>query len=112
MPSLGQLHKLKLESYSKPDFSADSKLGLFTVQVNPESYAITQSIEYNVQQPQGTSGAPLPFVRSGPQNMEFEFIFDGTGVIPKNGISRCKLQLFCLSSPEAVGLGLQSGRPG
>ncbi len=86
MPSLGQLHKLKLESYSKPDFSADSKLGLFTVQVNPESYAITQSIEYNVQQPQGTSGAPLPFVRSGPQNMEFEFIFDGTGVIPKNGI--------------------------
>jgi hypothetical protein len=85
MPSLGQLHKLKLEAFSKPDF-ATGRIGEFTAQVNPESYAITHTIEYNEQQPQGTSGAPLPYVRSCPQSMEFEFIFDGSGVIPKNGI--------------------------
>lgn len=86
MTALGQLHKLKLKAYSDPDCKNEKPDGEFTVQVNPETYTVTQSIEYNVQQAQGTSAATLPYVRSGPQNMEFEFIFDGTGVIPKNGV--------------------------
>lgn len=86
MIALGQLHKLKLKAYNDADCTQEKPGAEFTVQVNPETYTVTQSIEYNVQQAQGTSAAPLPYVRSGPQNMEFEFIFDGTGVIPKNGI--------------------------
>jgi LysM repeat protein len=86
MPSLGQLHKLKLKAYSDPEFQNEKPDAEFTAQVNPESYTVTQSIEYNQQQAQGTSDQQLRYTRSGPQNMEFEFVFDGSGVIPKTGI--------------------------
>jgi LysM repeat protein len=86
MPALGQLHKLKLKAYSDPEFQTEIPDGEFSVQVNPETYTVTQSIEYNQQQAQGTSSQQQRYTRSGPQNMDFEFIFDGTGVIPSSGI--------------------------
>jgi Contractile injection system tube protein len=54
----------------------------YVVQVNPSSYNLNQMLEYTYQQGQGFSGAEARYSRSEPTTLQFEFLFDGTGVIP------------------------------
>lgn len=55
----------------------------YTVLVNPGSYRINYALNYNRPQPAGTSSAPAQYVSSDPISFDFELLFDGTGVIPK-----------------------------
>jgi hypothetical protein len=56
----------------------------FTVQVNPESYSLNYNIRYNYLPGHGDTGSEAKHACSAPQQLEFEFLFDGTGVIPKS----------------------------
>ncbi|MEJ8840804.1 LysM peptidoglycan-binding domain-containing protein [Lacibacter sp. H375] len=79
---------MTLKAFGNADFSDSSALpdGEFTVQVNPESYTLTHTIEYTEQQAGGTSAAQPRYSSSRPQNLEFDFLFDATGVLNGDGI--------------------------
>ncbi len=81
----GELKKMKIVAYTKPDYSDGSKVkgGEFQALVNPESYALEYKIEYNDKQGQGASSAQQKFKFTKPEELSFEFMFDATGVIPK-----------------------------
>lgn len=71
--------KLVIVSYAKPDFS--SKVGQFTVQVNPEKYTQTYRIDYDETGAPGSMNTALKFTRQPPAEMKFELLFDATGAI-------------------------------
>ncbi len=59
------------------------KIGKFEVQVNPETITHNRSIVYDSD---STIGANLPtesFKYYGPEEIQFELILDGSGVVPK-----------------------------
>lgn len=56
----------------------------YVVQVNPTSYTLNQLISYTYQRGQGFSAGEAVFNDSPPTNLSFEFLFDGTGVVPKS----------------------------
>lgn len=82
----GKLQKMTLKAYTDAEFSNALADGEFTVQVNPESYTLTHTIEYTEQQAGGTSAAQPRYSCSRPQNLEFDFLFDATGVLNGDGI--------------------------
>lgn len=55
----------------------------YSVLVNPNSYRINYAINYNRPQTPGNSSAPAQYVNSEPVSIDFEILFDGTGVIPR-----------------------------
>lgn len=57
----------------------------FSVQVNPESYSLNYRIKYNYNPGSGDSGSEAKHACTAPRVLTFEFLFDGTGVIPKSG---------------------------
>jgi hypothetical protein len=81
----GELNKVRIIAYSKPDYSDNSKVpgGDFTALVNPESYTLEYKIEYNDKQGQGTSNTQQKYKFSKPEELAFEFLFDASGVIKR-----------------------------
>lgn len=77
----GTLEKMKIIPCTDALYTEAPGEDPYLVQINPESYALTQQINFNEAQAQGNSGAQLQFRNSSPQELEFDFIFDGTGVI-------------------------------
>jgi phage tail protein X len=71
--------KMKIVAYSDPQSKQEE--GSMTVQVNPETYSQKIEIKYSDKQAQGTSGKMPKFTKIEPQTMEFELLFDRTGVI-------------------------------
>jgi hypothetical protein len=84
----GKLGKMIIRAYEtvdgKPELTDDDNLK-YQLQVNPESYSIKYNPKY-VQIPGiGNSGSEAKYVCTLPQVLEFNFLFDGTGVIPPVG---------------------------
>ena len=80
--ALGKLEKLQITAFSKDDYADSNLVGEpFTALVNPESYNLDYKIAYNVQQGSGTTGTTLPYVHTLPEEMNFEFLFDSTGLL-------------------------------
>jgi hypothetical protein len=52
------------------------------VQVNPESYRVDHEIKYDRREAHGNSASKASYSFSSPKVLDFEFLFDGTGVIP------------------------------
>jgi hypothetical protein len=78
--SFGQLEKLRIESYKDAELS--EKVGEpFFALVNPETYTTHEKIEYSDTQAPGRSKAILKFNKIPAQEIKFDFLFDGTGVI-------------------------------
>ncbi|MGN6394804.1 MAG: CIS tube protein [Mucilaginibacter sp.] len=71
--------KMKIVAYSDPQNKTEE--GSMMVQINPESYSQKIEIKYDDQQAQGTSGKLPKFTRIEPQKMDFELMFDRTGVV-------------------------------
>jgi hypothetical protein len=91
---MGLFDKAKLEKLTLRAFkpSTDPKARLqpsdasedaYTVQVNPSSYTLNHLLEYSYQRGQGMSGSEAVYSGSPPTHLNFEFLFDGTGVVPK-----------------------------
>jgi LysM repeat protein len=71
--------KMKIVAWSDPQ--SKNEEGSMFVQVNPESYSQKIEIKYSDKQAQGTSGKLPKFSKIEPQKMDFELMFDRTGVI-------------------------------
>lgn len=84
----GKLEKMIIRAYKprtkndeKPELS-DKDEDKYMVQVNPESYTVNYQINYDRRAAHGNSGSEAKYANTSPPVLEFEFLFDGTGVIP------------------------------
>lgn len=78
----GKLSKLKIQAYSDKGFSNKVENGEFTTYMNPEKYTYHYKIEQNKTQASGTSDLAAKFSKKLPEELEIEFLFDRTGVLP------------------------------
>lgn len=75
----GELKKLKIKAKDK-----SGKELVYTALVNPETYVIRQKVNYNpAAPPQGNPGKSQQYNNTSPPDIQFDFIFDSTGVVPK-----------------------------
>lgn len=79
--STGELKKLKITAYKDDKFTEKVGDGEFTSLLNPEKYTFKYKVEYSEAQGQGTSATQPKFVRTVPEDLDLEFLFDRTGVI-------------------------------
>lgn len=75
-------NKLTLYAYSKIDFSESNKIGEFTTVVNPEKLMVAKKVIYQGDTASGNSNTPQKFDRIESPELDFNILFDGTGVIP------------------------------
>ncbi|MBL7740221.1 MAG: LysM peptidoglycan-binding domain-containing protein [Chitinophagaceae bacterium] len=81
--AIGKTEKLHIVAFKNADFSLSSIAGPpFFVLINPESYTCRYKIDYCDTQESGSSGTSLKFNKIPPQEFSFDFLFDGTDVIP------------------------------
>ena len=84
-----KLEKLTLRAFKpaaspkEPPQPSDAPEDTYTVQVNPSSYSLSHLLNYSYHRGQGFSGSEAVYSGSPPINLQFEFLFDGTGVVPK-----------------------------
>lgn len=76
------LEKLTIRAYSDPKFN--QYVGIYTVQVNPESYSCQHTTQYSPESSTETAGCLIKYVTLNPQTISFEFLLDATGVIMPN----------------------------
>lgn len=79
----GKLEKLKVIAYSDPQFTNKVGDGEFATLLNPEKYVYQYKIEQNEQQATGTSAAATKFNKKLPEELQIDFVFDRTGIIPE-----------------------------
>ena len=74
------MEKLFIQPYS--DSAYQNKAGSpFYMLINPETYTIKYKIEFCDTQAPGTSTVALKFNKIPPQDFNFDFLFDSTGVV-------------------------------
>jgi hypothetical protein len=76
----GGLEKMLITAYERKNFTV--KVGESNVYINPEKYSHTYEICYNDVQAPGSSGGEPVFNKIPSDKVEFELVFDGTGVVP------------------------------
>lgn len=82
----GELKKLKIKAVDEDGdiVVKEGKEMIYIALVNPDTYKITHQVVYNSGcPPQGSSGQELQYSHTNPANLQFDFLFDSTGVIPK-----------------------------
>jgi nucleoid-associated protein YgaU len=79
----GKLEKLKVIAYSDPQFNNKVGDGEFATLLNPEKYVYQYKIEQNEQQASGTSATATKFSKKLPEELQIDFVFDRTGIIPE-----------------------------
>ena len=84
-----KLEKLTLRAFKpltktgdKPETS-DAAEDCYTVQVNPSSYTLNRRVNYTYNKGLGFTKGEAIHANDDPVDLDFEFLFDGTGVIPK-----------------------------
>ncbi|MEK6749774.1 MAG: hypothetical protein AABY83_11285 [Pseudomonadota bacterium] len=84
----GKLEKMTIRAF-RPRTSAseapqvsDSPVDTYVVQVNPSSYTLSHLLNYSYRQGQGFSSSDAVYSNSEPVTLQFDFLFDGTGVVP------------------------------
>lgn len=83
----GQLTKMKLVAYKKPDFS--DKIGEYDVLVNPSKYNDKSELKYSTNSsPLGVSAETVKFRGAGSKVFNMEFFFDSTGVITSQPVDQ------------------------
>lgn len=75
----GKIEKLYIQAYKDAELTqlAGDK---FEALINPETYSYKYKIEFCESQAPGTSGVAMKFNKIPPQEFNFDFLFDGTGV--------------------------------
>jgi Contractile injection system tube protein len=85
----GKLEKMTIRAFkpaARPDDPpqpSDKKEDMYVVQVNPKSYTLNHTLNYVYPRGQGFSAGEAVWNDAPPVNLAFEFLFDGTGVVPK-----------------------------
>ncbi|HUQ10062.1 MAG TPA: hypothetical protein VM146_07075 [Steroidobacteraceae bacterium] len=85
----GKLEKLTLRAF-KPGSSGEDKPivsdlpdDTYVLQVNPGTYTLNKSIVYSRLTGQGDTATESLYKHTPPASLSFEFLFDGTGVVPE-----------------------------
>ena len=79
---LGKLEKLYIVPYNNADYTVTHIAAPpFFALINPETYSHRYKIDFYDTQAPGTSGSSLRFNKIPPEELNFDFVFDGTGVI-------------------------------
>lgn len=82
MIDLGQkAEKLYVQAYSDAEFQNPVPDNKFSALINPATYKVSYRYEFDSSQAPGTSAANLRFNRILPQDFNFDFLFDATGVV-------------------------------
>lgn len=78
----GELVKLKIEAYARPDYDQDEAApdGSFIVMFNPENYKRKYKIVYEKRRGRGETAKPQKFKRIKEEDFELKFVLDGTGI--------------------------------
>lgn len=79
MSDSGDLLYLTMEGFKDKSFS--ESVGTYVAMINPEKYTEKFRVEYNDEQSPGSPNAVIKYRRSLPSDLDFELIFDGTGVV-------------------------------
>lgn len=85
----GKLEKMTIRAMKpatnpkEPPQPSDLAADTYVVQVNPRSYTLQRYLNYTYHRGQGFSASEAVYKDSPPVNLTFEFLFDGTGVMPK-----------------------------
>lgn len=95
--SNGSLTKLQITAYSDPEMQKKVE-GLpggndFVTLVNPEKYSQSFRVEYDEEQASGSSAKAMQYIRTLPDALDLEFLFDRTGIFkdnPKTNLSTGK----------------------
>lgn len=73
--------KLTIKAYADEEYTKPVG-GLYTALINPEGLSVDLKVELNQDnQGQGQANAPATYVRTPAQTMNFDLLFDATGVI-------------------------------
>lgn len=80
---MSQLKKLEIVAYKDEEYSSETG-DKFTVMINPSNYKHNYGINYNEEQINGKAGIPLKFTNYNAENIDFEFVIDGTGVVSQS----------------------------
>jgi nucleoid-associated protein YgaU len=86
MDILGKLEKLKLLAFKDNAFTKPAIPPAFPVLINPESYALNYTVEYNTDAAQGNNGTTARYTRHSPEEFSCDLWFDNTGIL--DGIPR------------------------
>ena len=82
----GKLEKLTLrviqESKDGKRKVLDDDKHTYVLQVNPSTYTLNHLLEHSYSRGMGIGGKQPMYANSPPINLSFEFLFDGTGVVP------------------------------
>jgi hypothetical protein len=83
----GKLEKMTIRAYRTIDQkgmpqTSDAPEDTYVAQVNPSSYTLNRLLHYSRHQGQGFSSSEAVYSQSEPVTLQFEFLFDGTGVVP------------------------------
>ncbi|MCI5117587.1 MAG: LysM peptidoglycan-binding domain-containing protein [Candidatus Electrothrix sp. LOE1_4_5] len=86
MADQGQLEKMLIlafaDSKKAENGGVSEAVDIFEALINPETYTVEYKFKYaDSDQGQGASAKQLKYERTEPQEMTFEFLFDGTGII-------------------------------
>ncbi len=73
------LQYLTIKGYKDNTFS--SVTGSYRALINPDKYTHNYEISFNDEQGLGTPNASIKYKKSPPQGLNFELIFDGTGIL-------------------------------
>jgi hypothetical protein len=84
----GKLEKMTIRAFrpqsnpEEPPQVSDDPEDTYVVQVNPNSYTLSHQLHYTYSQGQGFSSSEAVYSNSEPITLQFDFLFDGTGVVP------------------------------
>lgn len=81
MDILGKLEKMKILAFKDSAYTQPAAPPFFPVLVNPETYSLDYSIEYNTDTAQGSNSAEAAYVRHSPEQFTCDLWFDNTGIL-------------------------------
>jgi len=75
----GELEKLRIEAFTKPDYSDAAPVDTFVAFVNPNELTISYELEWDAAQGAGTTNSRMNFKKAKPGDLTLTFFLDGTG---------------------------------
>jgi Contractile injection system tube protein len=80
----GKLEKMTIRALlpGKPPVVSDKPGDTYVVQVNPTSYTRNHRLRYADRRVPGRAGQEAVYTSNEPTTLDFEFLFDATGVVP------------------------------
>lgn len=95
MAETGKLEKMLILAYSDSEKAENGGMldadDFFLAFINPESYSLNYKLKFSDAQGHGTIGQELKYEYTEPEELNFEFLFDNTGII--DGIPRDNIAL-------------------